>query len=151
MSHKKKKESLSPTAASENSRSNVSGPNAQFPSVLLDACFDGRCVLFLGAGASLASIGPTWQRLLEDIAARFSAINHDRVTKYFLRHDPWGAADLVCNNAPRPELNTFVRNRLERLQPSSAHETLTTLPWAAIYTTNFDVLIEKAYEKHFND
>jgi hypothetical protein len=121
------------------------------PDTLVDACFDGRCVLFIGSGASILANGPSWQRLLEDVAARFSPVNLERVAKYFSSNNPWGAADLVCINAPRPELDTFVRNRLEHLEPSAAHLVLPKLPWAAIYTTNFDTLIEKAYGKRAGD
>jgi len=116
------------------------------PNVLIDACLSGRCILFVGSGASRQADAPSWERLLQDIASRFCPQYVERVEKYFARNDPWGAADLVCSAAPAPELNTYVRNRLERLEPSPAHKLLTKLPWAAIYTTNYDLLLEKAYE-----
>ncbi|HKV91566.1 MAG TPA: SIR2 family protein [Candidatus Angelobacter sp.] len=118
----------------------------KLPSVLEEALLSGRCILFLGAGFSKPAAAPSWRRLLDDIAHRFSPGNVSRIEKYFSRNDPWGAADLVCGAAPRPELETFVRDRLEHLTPQAAHLTIARNHWAAIFTTNFDTLVEDAYK-----
>jgi tetratricopeptide (TPR) repeat protein len=101
----------------------------------------------LGAGASREADAPSWRRLIENISLRFCPRQFDRIEKYFSRSDPWGAADLVCNNSPRPELEVLVRDTLETTNPTAAHAALTNVTWAAIFTTNYDTLVEKAYEQ----
>ena len=120
-------------------------PPLKIPATLEEAIQNGRCIIFLGAGSSVGAGAPSWRRLLEDIAHRFSPNQHSRVEKYFSRNDAWGAADLVCGSAPRPELNTFVRDRLEIPKPMPYHLQLCRSPWAAIFTTNYDTLVEQAY------
>ena len=122
-------------------------PPLQVPSALLDALLTGRCILFLGAGASREASAPGWRRLIEDICLKFCPKHFDRIEKYFSRLDPWGAADLICNNAPRPELEVFVRDALEGCSPSEAHRSITNVSWASIYTTNYDTLVEQAYHE----
>src|SRR5437879_3119325 len=79
----------------------------KLPAALEDAILTGRCILFLGAGSSRPAGAPGWRRLLEDVAHKFCPQNVPRIEKYFSRNDPWGAADLACAAAPRPELETF--------------------------------------------
>lgn len=118
----------------------------RFPVALEDALLSGRCILFLGSGSSRPAGAPSWRRLLDNIAYKFCPQNVPRIEKYFSRNDPWGAADLVCAAAPRPELETFVRDHLERLTPTATHLTIARRNWAAIFTTNFDRLVEDGYE-----
>ena len=120
-------------------------PIPKLPTTLEEAILGGRCILFVGSGLSRESEGPGWRRLLEDIAHRFSPAQVPRVEKYFSRNEPWGAADLVCGSAPRPELDTFVRDRLDHLQPATSHRAIARTNWAAIFTTNYDRLLEDAY------
>ena len=61
--------------------------------------------------------------------------------------DLWGAADAICSNAPRPEIEVFVRDALEGCSPSEAHRSITNVSWASIYTTNYDTLVEQAYHE----
>ena len=117
----------------------------KLPTTLEEAILGGRCILFVGSGLSRESEAPAWRRLLEDIAHRFSPSQVPRVERYFSRNEPWGAADLVCGSAPRPELNTFVRDRLDYLQPAVSHRVIARTNWAASFTTNYDRLIEDAY------
>ena len=45
----------------------------------------------------------------------------------------------------RTQLEEFIRNKLESLQPTNAHRIMTKFDWTVIFTTNFDDLIEVAY------
>ena len=125
----------------------LAGVHARPPDVLTEAILTGRCVLFLGSGASREADAPSWRRLLDNVAHKFCPHHLDRVERYFSRNDPWGAADLVCNEAPRPDLDVFVRDAMERLEPTEAHLCVPSLQWAAIYTTNYDTLVEDAYHQ----
>ena len=45
----------------------------------------------------------------------------------------------------RNQLEEFVRGKLSELQPSQAHMAMTKYGWPAIFTTNFDDLIELSF------
>ena len=53
---------------SEANPTTSSKPTLVLPGNLAEAVQTGRCVLFLGAGASREADGPSWRRLIDDIA-----------------------------------------------------------------------------------
>ena len=97
-------------------------------------------MLFLGAGASLAAGGPSAGELADDLKARFSKA--DQTLTNFL-----DVCQDILDTPPydRVQLEEAVWDRLSGLQPVSAHKSITEHPWAAIFTTNFDDLVELAY------
>ena len=105
----------------------------------------GRCVPFLGAGASRGFDGriglPTAGELARQLAERCRFPGADpsdffRVTQYFR---------MVTDDH---ELRTVVRELLSvpGARPSKVHETLAGLPIEYVLTTNFDKLMERAFE-----
>ena len=103
-----------------------------------------NAVLFVGAGASYASLdangrnAPRANELAAEIAATFLG-----------EYDNWPLATTTSYAEAlvgRNEVERFIRVRLEGLIPSDGLKTMTRLPWRCIYTTNFDRLIEHAYE-----
>jgi len=99
-----------------------------------------KVVLFLGAGASHAAGGPTGGKLSEMIKEKFPNINRSLDNFIDVCQD-------VIDTPPynRNELEEFIRKTLNTLQPADAHKIMTKHDWAAIFTTNFDDLIEVAY------
>ena len=97
-------------------------------------------MLFLGAGASLAAGGPSAGELANDLKARFSKA--DQTLTDFL-----DVCQDILDTPPydRVQLEEAVWDRLSGLQPVDAHKSITEHPWAAIFTTNFDDLVELAY------
>jgi len=100
----------------------------------------GRVVLFLGAGASHAAGGPTGTKLTEMIKSNFPKIDQSR-------NDFIEVCQDVVDTPPYDKnmLEEFVREKLLSLQPSSSHKAMTKYNWAAIFTANFDDLVEVAY------
>jgi len=100
----------------------------------------GKVVLFLGAGASKAAGAPLGSELAREID------NH------FLADKACGSDDFieVCTRVldtpgiDRVELEDFIRAKL-CVQPSSSHLALCKNRWQAIFTTNFDDIVEVAY------
>lgn len=100
----------------------------------------GKSLLFLGAGASHEANGPSGKALTLSVKEKFSNIDQ-------------GLNDLieVCQDLldtppyTRNDLEEFVRSKLGSLQPTPAHMLLTKFDWPAIFTTNFDDLIELSY------
>ncbi|MHB8064138.1 MAG: SIR2 family NAD-dependent protein deacylase [Ruminiclostridium sp.] len=47
----------------------------------------------------------------------------------------------------REEIEKIIRKRFRKLEPSNSFKKIAAIPWKAIYTTNYDDIIEKSYEK----
>src|SRR3989304_2891063 len=100
----------------------------------------GKVALFLGAGVSQSAGGPTGKKLNEMIKEKFS--NIDQSLNDFIE-----VCQDVIDTPPynRNELDEFIKSKLESIQPTSSHKIMTKYDWAAIFTTNFDDLVEVAY------
>ncbi len=100
----------------------------------------GKAVLFLGAGASFAANCPSGNKLAELI--------HEE----FLPEQPLRSSDFmdVCGEVldtpgvDRSSVEDFIRAKLD-CQPSPSHVALSLNRWQAIFTTNFDDIVETAY------
>src|SRR5713226_2812311 len=110
---------------------------------------EGTVALCLGSGASLGARDPkgkgppTGKGLAELLANKFLGGNYKdsslaQVAEYAISESDLG------------QVQSFIRDLLEPLQPTGAHIALTTFPWYGIATTNYDRLIEKAYEESTN-
>jgi len=54
-------------------------------------------------------------------------------------------AEIVEIRIGRSELETFIKSQVSDLQPDKTFQWLTTIRWKAIFTTNYDNVIETAY------
>lgn len=116
------------------------------PLPLRTALESGNCVLFLGAGVGFhmrsksGNTLPTGPVLAEELSAH---VGLDPVLK-----DLPKASQVFELRKSRDALTEFLKKRLADAEPDEAIEWLTTLRWKAIYTTNYDRGIERAYEKN---
>jgi putative nucleotidyltransferase with HDIG domain len=101
---------------------------------------DRRVVLFLGAGATVAAGGPNGPELACRIGEKFPRVDQSRTDLMEVCQD-------VLDTPPytRTELEDFVAGQFLSLQPTAAHVSLAKRNWAAIFTTNYDDLVEVAY------
>ena len=104
---------------------------------LSESIRQGKVVLFLGAGATQASGGPSGKTLGEMIKEKFVKIDQNINNLLDICQD-------VIETPPynRNQLESFIREKLETLQPTDSHRILTKFDWPAIFTTNYDDLIE---------
>ena len=116
------------------------------PDPLIDDIAQGRCIPFIGAGFSKNAVTydgttlPDWQEL----AAALTPSIPDNTEGLACAE----IAQLYEDQFGRVGLLQRISDELGRSspKPGTAHEALTRLPWDLIYTTNFDNLIERAYE-----
>jgi tetratricopeptide (TPR) repeat protein len=116
----------------------------ELPVGLKHALEIGECVLFLGAGVGAhlhdehGNPAPDAHDLAVELADTF-----DIDTKDF---DLAKLAAYVEHIKGRAELDNFIKVKLSNLQPDSVYQWLFTLRWRAIFTTNYDNSILRAYD-----
>lgn len=114
-------------------------------------------VLFVGAGLSKFesvrrpgapghSAFGTWMDILEDLRHRLS--RGDRDIERRLTMDPLRLAQLYEAQFDRQALIARIEHHVPSadFHPGEAHRRLREIPWAAIVTTNYDDLLERAFE-----
>lgn len=106
---------------------------------LAEALDPSRTVLFLGAGACAASGAPLGDGLRQKLVSLLSP-----------GEDLKGPLDEVSAilelRCGRQRLISAVREILGPLQPTGGIEALPAFGWPAIYTTNYDYIVERSYE-----
>jgi len=105
-----------------------------------------NCVLFIGAGVGAHlknkdGVAPDGRILANELATYFS-IDADSESINDLRK----IAQLVEITKGRSALISFLKTRLSDLEPDEVFQWLFSLRWKAIYTTNYDNGILRAYE-----
>ncbi|MCB1470786.1 MAG: SIR2 family protein, partial [Rhizobiaceae bacterium] len=115
---------------------------------LAKALAEGRLVLFVGAGLSYQSRRldgksdrlPLWRELAAMAAEEFDEKPEDynfNITDMF---------DAIVSRRSRTELEKFIRYTLDDtpFDVHRVHSLLSELPWARVYTTNYDSLLVRA-------
>lgn len=100
----------------------------------------GNVVLFVGAGASALSGAPLGGELSTDLAGAFGVDVPDK-------SDLFAVCSKILDTPgnDRRDLERQLRRRLGSLQPTAAHAALWRHRWSALFTTNFDDLIELSH------
>ncbi|MDE4908194.1 SIR2 family protein [Methanogenium marinum] len=98
-----------------------------------------QATLFLGAGASMGVGGPSGGQLLNEITSHFDNVEYGSSTNFF---DV--CQDIIeSGKYTRYDLEKFIKKSLEGLHPNDIHSHLAALPWKCIFTTNYDLIIER--------
>ena len=117
----------------------------KLPLGLRQALESGDCVLLLGSGVGChytrpdGKVAPDGKALVEELISHFK-LSVPSTT------DLARVASLVEIRNGRPALDSFVEKSLGKLEPDEHIKWLTTFRWRAIYTTNYDMGLERAYE-----
>lgn len=115
------------------------------PHALKEAIREGRAVLFLGAGASLGadskdgSQPPTGPQLSKMLSDRFLGGEDSDLPLSVVAEYSISETDLVT-------VQEFIRDIFAKYTPADFHRLIPTFKWAGIATTNYDLIVERAYE-----
>lgn len=117
----------------------------ELPLGLRHALEAGECVLFIGAGIGAhltdksGSHAPDGRALATLLADHFDIeiVGEPQLTK---------VSEIVEIRKGRPELIAFLREVLSDLQPDDNVKWLCSLSWRAIFTTNYDRGLQRAYD-----
>lgn len=113
------------------------------PQRLISVLKSGRIVLFLGAGANYhckmtSGEGmPTGNKLSEMLSQKFQVRKASSLQE---------TAELAEANSSRAALNTYIIELLTGATPSSSYRLISSFRWSAIFTTNYDLLVEDVYK-----
>lgn len=100
----------------------------------------GKVCLFLGAGVSCHAGLPSGTEISAKLKSHFPKADQ-------LKSDFMEICDDILETTPytRIELIEFIKEQLSGYQVTEEHFKLTKYDWSAIFTTNFDDIIESAY------
>lgn len=124
------------------------GYDMDIPVILKQALETGSCVLFVGAGMGhymLDDIGqhiPDGNELAKKIINKFNIPNDNvfdlaKISQY-----------VEFKNKGRKELVSFVRECLSIAHPDENMMWIPSVRWKAIFTTNYDNVIQQAYDSY---
>lgn len=97
-----------------------------------------RVILFLGAGASMEAGAPSGNAIRAAIAKHFFKSEMDG-------YDLMSVAEMAIQAHGGSVVFDYLRTLLAHYEPSDAHKLLPTFRWRTIATTNYDLLLERAY------
>jgi tetratricopeptide (TPR) repeat protein len=118
----------------------------KIPKSLLDKIKEGKVILFLGAGAAFDSKHPkgeklpTGSQLANLISAKFLGPKYvDRDLQYI--------SELAISETDLFTVQKFVADIFKQFKPGDHHLRMPLYKWHSIYTTNYDLIVENAYDK----
>lgn len=116
--------------------------------ILISALKQRNCVLFVGAGLSVGAGIPTWAKLMQDMITDLKA-KHDTeaLENWFQKGEYQKIAGYYKNVVTDDEYYNFLKREFQvDATPTINHKLIAKLPIACILTTNYDKLIERAFE-----
>ncbi|WP_439556109.1 SIR2 family protein [Dyadobacter sp.] len=119
------------------------------PNQLISQIQEGNCVLFLGAGASYGAESknagkiPQAQQLSNLLAEKFLGPSYmDRPLDY--------VSEIAISESNLSSVQGFIANIFSPFSPSDFHKLIPSFFWRAIFTTNYDTLVEQCYHNNPN-
>jgi cold shock CspA family protein len=119
---------------------------SSLPKILIDYTKEGNVVLFLGAGASIGAGHPEKKQipngrdLAKMLVDKFLGSEYDGIP--LLR-----AAELAIAQSDLYTFQDYVASIFSEFGPGDHHRLVPRFLWKAIFTTNYDLVIERAYEQ----
>lgn len=119
------------------------------PQVLIDNIKNKNVVLFLGSGFAYNANHPENKRaplgnhLANIIADKFLNGEYKNSSLTYV-------SDLAISETSLFEVQNFIFEIFSKYSPNEKHKLYTTLPWKAIFTTNYDLILERAFDANKN-
>ena len=102
----------------------------------------GQLAVFIGAGVSAAAGLPTWEQLVDELAAESHL--DEELRGGLAQLPPQDSAALLARELGREQLEGFVKDRFGPGPYALAHALIADLPVQELVTTNYDPLVELA-------
>ncbi|MFV3129726.1 SIR2 family protein [Niveispirillum sp. KHB5.9] len=124
---------------------------------LVDDLARGRVALFLGAGVSASAVTTTgnrisgWTDFLEKVCTKAPKSIQKTAKKLIKSNDLLLACELLKSSMSEEWESILMAEFSQNADPSPLHKSILDLNQRIIITTNFDKLLERAYETFKND
>ena len=119
------------------------------PGILVERIRKGQCVLFAGAGLSIAAKLPSWPSLLRELIAELPSKSPDEIRELEALMQAGKLLTVAEHCQERLGLKRFAKTMAIRFggdfEVPSIHRRITQLPLCGVITTNYDKLFERAY------
>lgn len=102
---------------------------------------ESNAILLLGAGASVGEKTYLSKDLIRYYEEKIDTkLNESNITRWI---------DILSanNNFNRSNFDNFVNDLLKKLPVTESHKILASIPWREIITTNYDLLVERAFDE----
>ncbi len=121
----------------------------QIPASLVDMVRQGKCVLFVGAGLSMQAGLPSWKGLMKSLVEAQTNLYDEqrRELEKLLSQEKYLELAEFCKSRNLSEYVRVLEDKIKgaNAQPTETHRKIFQTPFAAIVTTNYDKLLERAY------
>lgn len=116
---------------------------------LVERVRNGEAILFLGAGASYGSAGPKGEKPVNGEQLR--NLLSDKFLGGSYKDKPLATvAEYAKNESNLPDVQAYIKTLFWPLEPAPFHQLIPQFRWFAIVTTNYDMVVERAYERATN-
>ena len=118
----------------------------ELPDELIRNLREGRVVLFLGAGASMGANHPEGENppTSKELA---SLLANEFLRPEFSVRPLAQVAELAVSESDLFTVQDFIASKFEPFAPSDFHRIIPKLKWKALATTNYDLIVERAYDQ----
>lgn len=123
--------------------------NEAIPKMLLDQIQAGQVVLFLGPGSNTGALHAHGKKFPSEVDLAKSIVERF-LDKGFRGSSLAQVQELAVYSAGLFPVQNFLAESYSEFKPASYHKILPQLSWSAIFTTNYDQLIEQAYQSDSN-
>ena len=132
----------------------------EIPKDLIERIADGRVTAFIGAGLSQGAGLPGWPKLLEQMMAwgkdhhvAFSEDDEKELKSSIQKGELLWVAEVLRDRLGEFAFHQFMHKVFQQSKPgpTNAHRLLPAIPFSSVLTTNYDRLLEKAYEDTYKD
>lgn len=113
---------------------------------LIDKIQSGDCVLFLGAGATFGSVGDKGQQPVTGAQLRDLLSDKYLCGKHKDKSLP-RVAEFAKYESSLADVQSYIRDLFSPLKPAAFHKLIPLFRWHAIVTTNYDLIVERAYDQ----
>lgn len=124
----------------------MKGRRVELPRGLIEAVREQRTVLFLGSGASMGASSAAGHSMPSSTQLT-KAISDQFLSSKFANKELMRVSELAASQAGTSRFNQWLADMFEVFEPTEAHLKLPMFRWKAVATTNYDVLVEKAYDR----
>ena len=114
------------------------------PTILIDQIKEGNALLFLGSGAAIGAQHP--RNINPPVGDGLSKLIADKfLGSEFYNRPLTQIAELAISETDLLTVQSFVADLFKEFYPADFHKLIPKFAWKAIATTNYDLIVERAY------